>query len=161
MAVGRGIGYKPLPDVSRHSTHTYLDSKTVKGYAIWTLQDVIVLIAFLKDHVPGDGHKFKPAVLSGAETHLNQHLIKGGLKKAKGIKDKIRDLLAIYDAVMYLKTQVSGVHWDDVLGMDIGPEEEEIWEGIVAKHPDCAPFKHAGWEIFNDIAELKPSKPKG
>ncbi|KAJ3767864.1 hypothetical protein FB446DRAFT_620558, partial [Lentinula raphanica] len=116
---GHGVGYKTFPDISRSSTHTYLDPKVVKGYSIWNLQDVLMLIAFLKNHVSGDGHKYKPPVLSAADTHLHQYLIKGGLKKAKGIREKICDLLAIYNAVVYLKTQVSGLHWDDDHGMDI------------------------------------------
>ena len=99
MPAGRGIGYKVFENVSRVSQHDYLDSKKATGYAIWTIQDVIVLITFLKAHVPGNGHKFKAPVLNAAAAHLNQHLIKGGAKKPKGIKDKVRDVCLVFCAV--------------------------------------------------------------
>lgn len=70
-------------------------------------------------------------------------------------------LLDIYDAVLYLKNNTSGLTWDDELGMNIGPEEESIWTNIVNKKPMCAPFKKAGWVIFDDVAQLRPEKPKG
>ena len=76
-------------DVSQDSIHQYLDPKLASGYAVWTIQDVIVLITFLQAYVPGDGHKFKPAVLVAAADHLNQHLIKGGIKKEKGVRDEL------------------------------------------------------------------------
>ncbi|KIK58104.1 hypothetical protein GYMLUDRAFT_246474 [Collybiopsis luxurians FD-317 M1] len=107
-----------------------------------------------KAHVPGNGHKFKAPVLNAAAAHMNQHLIKGGAKKAKGIKDKVRDLLAIDDAVVDLKTQVSGLHWDDSLGMNIELEEEEIWGRIIAKHPNCTPFNQQG--IINPAPASSP-----
>ncbi|KAJ3726827.1 hypothetical protein C8R42DRAFT_532241, partial [Lentinula raphanica] len=122
-----------------------------------------VLTAFLKDHVSGagDGNKFKPAVYRAAADHLNQKIIKGGCKKWTSVQDKVSDLLQIYKAVDYLKNYTSGLHWDDDLGMNVGPSEESIWEEIITAHPECIPFKKSGWEIFNDVGELRPEKAKG
>ncbi|KAJ3713435.1 hypothetical protein C8R42DRAFT_540393, partial [Lentinula raphanica] len=124
--------------------------------AHWTLQDVLATIAFLKNHISsaGDGNKFKPAVYRSAADHLNERIIKEGCKKWKG-------LLRIYKAVDYLKNYTSGLHWDDHLSMNVGPSEESIWEDIITAHPDCIPFKGSGWEIFDDVGELRPEKAKG
>ena len=45
--------------------------------------------------------------------------------------------------------------------MNIGPEMESVWQDIILKKPECMPFRNAGWEIFDDVAELDPAKPKG
>ena len=69
--------------------------------------------------------------------------------------------MKIYAAVEYLKSLTSGFHWDDQLGMNIGPAEENAWNEIILQRPECKPFRNSGWEIFDDVAELKPEKAKG
>ena len=39
--------------------------------------------------------------------------------------------MKIYNGVLYLKTNCSGLTWDDDLGMNIGPETESVWQGII------------------------------
>ena len=88
----KGIGYKTYGHVSRTSEHTYVNPKEAKGNAVWTIQCILALIGFLKSHVPGDGSKYKPKVLKDASILLNNRIITGGLKKDKGVGDKIRDV---------------------------------------------------------------------
>ncbi|KAF9063942.1 hypothetical protein BDP27DRAFT_1426415 [Rhodocollybia butyracea] len=147
----KGFGCTHYKEITRHSQHTYENPDDVKDKnAKWTLQCVLGLITIVIPHLSaaGDGHKFKSAVYKEAAQYLSQRIIKRGPKKDKGVKDKIKDLLDIYDAVLYLKNNTSGLTWDDELGMNIGPEEESIWTNIVNEKPMCAPFKKAGWAIF-------------
>jgi hypothetical protein len=91
-----GIGYVADPAITHTSTHTYIDPKTALGSAHWTLQCVLHLITFLQPHISGDGHKYKPAVRQAAADHLNQYLIRGGPKTARGIGTKIRDVCLVF-----------------------------------------------------------------
>ncbi|KAE9388330.1 hypothetical protein BT96DRAFT_790648, partial [Gymnopus androsaceus JB14] len=105
--------------------------------AKWTLQCILGLISALKPHLSaaGDGHKFKAAVYKEAAEYLNERIIVGGPKKPQGVKEKIKDLLDIYVAVLYLKYNVSGLVWDDELGMNIGPETQGVWDHLIAANP--------------------------
>lgn len=69
--------------------------------------------------------------------------------------------MKIYNGVLYLKTNCSGLSWDDHLGMNIGAETESVWAAIIKNKPECTPFANQGWEIFDDVADLDPTKPKG
>ncbi|KAF9053989.1 hypothetical protein BDP27DRAFT_1433679 [Rhodocollybia butyracea] len=104
----KGIGYTHDLHITRASEHEYKNSEAadVKDKnAKWTLQCVLALISVLKPHLSaaGDGHKFKSAVYKEAVAYLNTRIIAGGPKKEKGVKDKVKDLLDIYDAVIYLR----------------------------------------------------------
>ena len=91
-----GLGYKLNPDVSRTSVHAFTDAKEAKGSAVWTIQCIVVLISFLKSHVPGDGQKYKPKVLRDAAAFLNSRIIFGGVKKEKGVADKLREVRVLF-----------------------------------------------------------------
>lgn len=69
--------------------------------------------------------------------------------------------MKIYNGVLYLKTNCSGLTWDDHLGMNIGPETQSVWDAIIKNRPECTPFANQGWDIFDDVADLDPAKPKG
>lgn len=56
----------------------------------------------------------------------------------------------------------SGLTWHPHLGCNIVcTEDEDVWAKILPGRPDCAPFKNAGWEPYDDLARLHPAKPKG
>uniref|UniRef100_A0A0W0FIX4 Myb/SANT-like domain-containing protein n=1 Tax=Moniliophthora roreri TaxID=221103 RepID=A0A0W0FIX4_MONRR len=86
-----------------------------------------------------DTHKFKPAVIEELTQYLNDHVVAGGLKKKGGVAKKIKDLLAIFAAVEYLRTR-SGGHWDDEHGANMTtPEELQVWKSIVATKKEYKP----------------------
>ncbi|KAJ7834273.1 hypothetical protein B0H13DRAFT_1653367 [Mycena leptocephala] len=157
-----GIGYKHYDDIDVDTIPTYKPAEEVpeKANAVWTLLCCITLIEYLEPHVAGDGVKFKPAVINKATEHLNTKIIRGGLKKASTVGNKMKELKDIYQAVTYLKTR-SGGSWDDDFGANIMTDADElVWAGIVASRPNCTPFKHAGWKLY-DFERLDPAKPKG
>ncbi|KAL0059952.1 hypothetical protein AAF712_013301 [Marasmius tenuissimus] len=161
---GRGKCYQPLRGCTKTSTHAYKPVEACTGNAYWTIQCVLHLCQFLAPHVAsaGDTKKFKAATLNSTADYLNARVITGGLKKVGSIKEKVTDLLAVYQAVKFLKT-ASGIHYDDERGANITtPAEESVWQTIVTTHPDCTPFKNSGWEIYDDVLNaLSPDKPKG
>jgi hypothetical protein len=63
-----------------------------KANDVWTLLCCITLIEYLEPHVAGDGVKFKPAVINKATEHLNTKIIRGGLKKASTVGNKIKEV---------------------------------------------------------------------
>ncbi|EEB97199.1 hypothetical protein MPER_03531, partial [Moniliophthora perniciosa FA553] len=136
---GRGIGYiDNLKGISRSIPPTYLAKVSEKANAIWCIHDIIALCNYLAPHVgtTGDTRKFKKTILTGAVNLLNSQVVVGGSKKENGVRDKIRDLLAIFTAVEYLRTR-SGGHWSDETGASIFTAEDEVvWSSIIIAKPD-------------------------
>ncbi|THU87690.1 hypothetical protein K435DRAFT_624793, partial [Dendrothele bispora CBS 962.96] len=162
---GRGKGYQAVlgMQITCNMVPTYVPAKEGAN-CIWTLLDIIELCNFLVPHLPawGDRRKFKAGVYGDAADYLNARIIAGREKKKEGVRSKISDLLAIFDAVEHLKNHVSGIHWDDERGANITtPDEERMWETIVLSKPDCSPFKNSGWEVYDDVLKLHPEKSRG
>ncbi|KAF9061396.1 hypothetical protein BDP27DRAFT_1189642, partial [Rhodocollybia butyracea] len=85
----------------------------------------------------GDTKKFKASVMSSAVELLNKQLRAGGKKKAAGVKQKISDMLAVYQTVHWLKHDGSGLGWTDEDGVTVTtPEDEAVWAGIVTSRPN-------------------------
>ncbi|KAK7027515.1 hypothetical protein VNI00_015148 [Paramarasmius palmivorus] len=127
---GRGKGYQEIPGITRETkTVTYIPHAQVSPTAacFWSILDCAKLCAFLQPYVAGTGDtkKFKKNVLVKAADHLNDRIIQGGLKKLEGVRSKIADLLTIFVAVKYLKSEPSGLHWDDERGANITTADED------------------------------------
>ncbi|KAF9255690.1 hypothetical protein L218DRAFT_802207, partial [Marasmius fiardii PR-910] len=111
----------------------YLDPATATGNAWWTIQCVIHLVQFLIPHLPSTGNtkKFKSSIIKDAVDYLHARIIHGGLKKVEGVKDKIMDLLTIYQAVNFLKN-TSRIHYNDQLGANIQTKKEAmVWNKLI------------------------------
>ncbi|ESK80980.1 hypothetical protein Moror_7630 [Moniliophthora roreri MCA 2997] len=133
---GHGLGYSECKGISRHISPVYIPRNNVSTTAnvFYCIHDVIAICDFLIPHLGAvrDTHKFKPAVIEELTQYLNDHVVAGGLKKKEGVAKKIKDLLAIFAAVEYLRT-CSGGHWDDERGANMTtPEELQVWKSIVA-----------------------------
>ena len=91
-----GICYKPFPNVTRGSLHTYLDPSTIqdKTQAVWTIQCTLNLISFAVPHLSsvGDGHKLTVANQKVVATQLNEKIIVGGKKKPSSVQNKLNDV---------------------------------------------------------------------
>jgi hypothetical protein len=89
-----GIGYKHYDGLTIDTQPTYKPLAEVPegANATWTLLCCIALIEFLKEHVAGDGVKYKLKVINQATDYLNERIIYGGLKKPAGVKAKIKEV---------------------------------------------------------------------
>ncbi|ESK81188.1 hypothetical protein Moror_2279 [Moniliophthora roreri MCA 2997] len=150
---GCGLSYSERKGISQHIPPVYIPHNDVSTTAnvFYCIHDVIAICDFLIPHLGAvwDTHKFKPAVIEELTQYLNDHVVAGGLKKKGGVAKKIKDLLAIFAAVEYLRTR-SGGHWDDEHGANMTtPEELQVWKSIVATKKE---YKQKGDHRYSAIS---------
>ncbi|KZV92598.1 hypothetical protein EXIGLDRAFT_568413, partial [Exidia glandulosa HHB12029] len=109
--------------------------------AEWWYEDIVALVnaALPELATAGEGHKLQAAAKKRVAAVLNARLRGGAAKSEKGVQQKLTDVLKIYHSVTFLKgldQQGSGLHWDDTFGANVrSPADENIWDGIISKHP--------------------------
>ncbi|KAK7684351.1 hypothetical protein QCA50_012675 [Cerrena zonata] len=158
--VTTGLGYQILRNPPIKGV--YIPAEEATGNAYWTLDCCRLVIETLQPFVAaaGDGLKFKPAHLESTALVLNAHIVHGGRKSAKGVKQKVAELNGIYSVITYVKG-LSGLTWSDVHSASITPADESVWKDITKHHPAATPFCNQGWDLYENFATLKPPKPKG
>ncbi|KAJ7222975.1 hypothetical protein B0H12DRAFT_1328948 [Mycena haematopus] len=158
-----GLGYQHIDTITVTNHPPYKDRGAIaaSAKAQWVLTDLVNMATFLESHVAGDGNKYKAPVIRSLTEHLNDRIVRGGLKKADGVRQKLADIMVIYRGVTYLKTR-SGGSWDDELGANVVTETEaEVWDVLILSRVECTPFRNRGWPPYPFFERLDPAKPKG
>ncbi|KAJ7118071.1 hypothetical protein C8R44DRAFT_559476, partial [Mycena epipterygia] len=114
--------------------------------AVWTHNDCSTFIQHLADHKAeaGDGGNFKMTTFHGAVVVVNRVRTKGGPKTARSCASKYAALKKLNQIVQHIKN-MSGWSWDSKKGVDVSPATQGTWDAYVAKVPEAARFKNAGW----------------
>ena len=89
-----GLGYQHVDSITVTSHPPYKDRGTIaaSAKAQWVLTDLVNMAMFLEPHVASDGDKYKAPVIRDLTDHLNDRIIRGGLKKTDGVRQKLADV---------------------------------------------------------------------
>ncbi|KAG1811919.1 hypothetical protein EV424DRAFT_1277971, partial [Suillus variegatus] len=131
--------------------------------AVWTKVEETTFLEFLLQALPssGDGG-FKAPTFNQAYVHLKiKHLHQRGAEKVGGVcKNKWTSLKKAYQSVVEIKC-TSGFTWSDKHGAGITDKKDDIWAHFIKSHPHARPFMIKGFDHFDIMQQLMPSKLKG
>ncbi|KAJ7749798.1 hypothetical protein DFH07DRAFT_775298 [Mycena maculata] len=130
--------------------------------AAWLPADNKRFLAYLVKHRAegGDGGNFKPVTHRAAAKHVNEIRKKGGPKTGKSCGQKYAILRKDWLMVDKIKN-TSGYHWDDEMGVTVDDAMLGSWQEYVKAFPGATRFKNAGWQYYDLMVPLMPSKAKG
>ncbi|KAI5980480.1 hypothetical protein EDC04DRAFT_2917959 [Pisolithus marmoratus] len=111
----------------------------------WMDEEELELVHYLQEQGAGagDGYNFSMKFFNGTSQHLKQ-------------KFPLRDNFYI---VRNLK-HASGFTWSNVNGVGKDDSNKE-WADYTAKHKGAKHFRSQGFPLFNTLADMLPSQPKG
>ncbi|KZV92194.1 hypothetical protein EXIGLDRAFT_692947 [Exidia glandulosa HHB12029] len=111
-----------------------------------------------------DGLKFKGTPLENITKGVNAVLCSGAAKSEDRVLRKLAEVLKIYSVISYLEGldgKALGLTWNDVTGESISGANTNVWKSIVAKRPSCKLFRNHGWDLYDYVTKVQPSKAKG
>ncbi|EGN96713.1 hypothetical protein SERLA73DRAFT_27280, partial [Serpula lacrymans var. lacrymans S7.3] len=130
---------------------------------IWTDTETQALIQFITKNRAegGDSLNFKPQFWPKVALHLARLLTRGPAKSATACNSKWGRLCTKYNLV---KPILSGIPWDDALGLNILDKGEVVWKELIAlisrqKHPVAKGFRKRGWVHFTAMHAALGSAP--
>ncbi|KAJ7759770.1 hypothetical protein DFH07DRAFT_772102 [Mycena maculata] len=137
-------------------------SLPTSGNPAWLPADNKRFLTYLVEHRAegGDGGNFKPVTHRAAAKHVNEICKKGGPKTGKSCGQKyaiLRKDLLMVDKIK----NTSGYHWDDKTGVTVDDTMLGSWQEYIKAFPGAARFKNAGWQYYDLMVPLMPSKAKG
>ncbi|KZV95808.1 hypothetical protein EXIGLDRAFT_706693 [Exidia glandulosa HHB12029] len=115
----------------------------------WWFEDICVLLEHAEAERAADGLKFKGTPLENITKGVNAVLRSGAAKSKDSVLHKLAEVLKIYSVVSYLKGldgKALGLMWND---------------GIIVKRPSCKLFCNHGWDLYDYVTKVQPSKAKG
>ncbi|KAG2068689.1 hypothetical protein BDR04DRAFT_934672, partial [Suillus decipiens] len=131
--------------------------------AVWTKAEETTFLEFLVLAFPssGDGG-FKMPTFNQASINLNEKYPhqRGAEKTSIVCKNKWTALKKSYQSVVEIKC-TSGFTWSDEQGAGIMDRKDNVWARFTKAHPQVKPFMMKGFDHFNIMEELMPSKLKG
>ncbi|EGO00188.1 hypothetical protein SERLA73DRAFT_38456, partial [Serpula lacrymans var. lacrymans S7.3] len=101
---------------------------------------------------------FKPGFWPKVVLHLVPLLTKGPAKSATSCNSKWGRLCTKYNLVKPI-TNLSGIPWDDELGLNILDKVETVWKELIMlittqKNPVANSFRKKGWTHFSAMHAL-------
>ncbi|KAG1864538.1 hypothetical protein C8R48DRAFT_798243 [Suillus tomentosus] len=138
-------------------------SATRKPPAMWTKAEEGTFLDFLLLPLPlsGDGG-FKMPAFNQASANLKLKFPhqRGAEKSGLVCKTKWQALKKAYRSVIEIKC-TSGFTWSHEHGAGITDRKDDVWACFVKTHPHAKPFMMKGFEHFEIMEQLIPSKAKG
>ncbi|KAJ7163342.1 hypothetical protein C8R46DRAFT_1222108 [Mycena filopes] len=137
----------------------------------WTFDptDKPALVAYfktIKDKI-GHGGSWDQTGLEMAATHMATRgpPLKGAPKNANSIKGVWTGMKKIHDALVLVLAKrypgASGWTYDQEKGFSVSPDNREEWNEFVKQHPVFKPFANKGWDLFDDVKEILPTRARG
>ncbi|KAF8585421.1 hypothetical protein K439DRAFT_1231579, partial [Ramaria rubella] len=128
----------------------------------WGNSSLQALVNFLVEHKAeaGDGGNLPETVFNQAAQMLVPFYVRGAVKTAKACKQKwVR--VKQYTMVTLIKG-VSGLPWDDELGVDL-PHNDGMWTTFIAMshHTYSKGFSNKGFPLYDTMSLLMPNKAAG
>ncbi|KAG2351810.1 hypothetical protein BDR07DRAFT_1220276, partial [Suillus spraguei] len=109
----------------------------------------------------GDGG-FKMPTFNQASTHLNAKYPhqRGAEKSGIVCKNKWTVLKKSYQSIVEIKC-TSGFTWSNEQGVGITDRKDDVWARFTKAHPHAKPFMMKGFDHFETMEHLMPTKSKG
>ncbi|KAG2356161.1 hypothetical protein BDR07DRAFT_1197725, partial [Suillus spraguei] len=109
----------------------------------------------------GDGG-FKMPTFNQASTHLNAKYPhqRGAEKSGIVCKNKWTVLKKSYQSIVEIKC-TSGFTWSNEQGVGITDRKDDVWAHFTKAHPHAKPFMMKGFDHFETMEHLMPTKSKG
>ncbi|KAJ6613921.1 hypothetical protein B0H10DRAFT_2221765 [Mycena sp. CBHHK59/15] len=137
----------------------------------WTTEpsDKIVLVTFfasIKDQIR-EGGSWDQTALEAAAKHMVAHgpPMKGAPKNANSIKGVWAGMKKIHDALVQVIQKrypgASGWTYDQQAGFSLCDDNLEAWKEFSKHHPVFKLFANKGWEFFEDVKNILPTRARG
>ncbi|KAJ6454391.1 hypothetical protein C8R45DRAFT_804056, partial [Mycena sanguinolenta] len=55
----------------------------------------------------------------------------------------------------------SGWTYDQQAGFSVCDDNRATWKEFAKQHPVFKPFAHKGWEFFDDVKDILPTRARG
>ncbi|KAJ7130980.1 hypothetical protein C8R46DRAFT_1048682 [Mycena filopes] len=137
----------------------------------WTTDpnDKIALVAFFKSITDkiGQGGSWDQPCLELAAAHMVARgpPAKGAPKNASSIKGVWTGMKKIHDALVLVVQGrypgASGWTYDQLAGLSVCDANREEWKEFSKQHPVFKPFANKGWEFFDDVKAILPTRARG
>ncbi|KAG2338160.1 hypothetical protein BDR05DRAFT_894115, partial [Suillus weaverae] len=131
--------------------------------AVWSKAKEITILEFLVKALPssGDGGCKMPTFnQASAELKTKYPNQRGAEKTGAVCKNKWTALKKAYQSVVEIKC-TSGFTWSNEHGAGIADRKDDVWAWFTKTHPHAKPFMMKGFEHFEIMEQLMPSKSKG
>ncbi|KAG1784463.1 uncharacterized protein HD556DRAFT_1451750 [Suillus plorans] len=136
---------------------------TRKAPAVWSKAEESTFLDFLLLALSssGDGG-FKMATFNQASVDLKLKYPhqRGAEKTGVVCKNKFMALKKVYHTVVEIKC-TSGFTWSNEHGAGIMDRKDDVWARFTKTHPHAKPFMMKGFDHFETMEQLVPSKAKG
>ncbi|EIN09148.1 hypothetical protein PUNSTDRAFT_31268, partial [Punctularia strigosozonata HHB-11173 SS5] len=110
----------------------------------------------------GDNMLFQEKHYDELATSLNTTCTKGKQKSARSCKNKWQALRDTYNAISdTLNDKLSGFTFDPHTGAHVTAESDAPWRAYCKKQPKISPFRNKGWEWWEDMIALMPTRVRG
>ncbi|KAJ7721394.1 hypothetical protein B0H16DRAFT_1791545 [Mycena metata] len=137
----------------------------------WTTDpnDKIALVAYfktIKDKI-GQGGSWDQTCLESAAAHMVARgpPAKGAPKNANSIKGIWAGMKKIHDALVLVQQKrypgASGWTYNQLAGFSVCDANRDEWKEFSKQHPVFKPFATKGWEFFDDVKDILPTRARG